>query len=302
MLFYARRVGFAVTAAVAAFATLGPASAGPALDRIVAEKVIRIGVRTDAPPFAYLQDGALFGFSVELCGMAAEAVLTTSNLDGIDAEIIPVQTGERFKALETGAIDVLCGATTATLQRREIVSFSIPTFSTGVGAVFAADAPDGLKAILATGSPADAPPDALKAALAGQAVGFRANTTAYAWLRDGPFAGVEGVKLTAYGDHADGVAAVAAGKIAAYVADRAILLGVLTGAAAPERLAISRDTFTYEPYALAIPRGDEDFRLVIDRALSFLYRTDAILDVYERYFGAPDRDVVRFYKTVQLPE
>lgn len=133
-------------------------------------------------------------------------------------------------------------------------------------------------------------------------MGFRANTTAYAWLREGPLAGIEGLTLTAFGDHADGVAAVADGAIAAYVADRAILLGVLNGAARPERFALSSGTFTYEPYALAIPRGDEDFRLVIDRALSFLYRTDAILDVYARYFGKPDRAVVRFYKTVELPD
>ncbi len=84
--------------------------------------------------------------------------------------------------------------------------------------------------------------------------------------------------------------------------DRAILLGVLRGAAQQERFAVSGGTFTYEPYGLAIPRGDEDFRLVIDQALSFLYRTGAILDVYERYFGEPDRDVGRFYQTVKLPE
>ncbi len=302
MTFDALRAGAAAVGAVMALAACQTASAGPVLDRIVADKLIRIGVRTDAPPFAYLQDGQLYGFSVELCGMAAEAILTTSNLDDIGADIVAVQTGERFKALQTGEIDVLCGATTTTLGRREIVSFSIPTFSTGVGAVVAADAPDTLKAILVTGAPTDTPQDALKAALAGKTLGFRANTTAYAWLKDGPLAGIEGLSLTAFGDHADGVAAVGDGTIAAYIADRAILLGVLRGAAQPERFAVSDGTFTYEPYGLAIPRGDEDFRLVIDRALSFLYRTGAILDVYERYFGEPDRDVVRFYQTVKLPE
>lgn len=70
----------------------------------------------------------------------------------------------------------------------------------------------------------------------------------------------------------------------------------------PERFQLSRETFTHEPYALALPRGDEDLRLVIDRALSYVYRTGAILDVYERYFGKPGHDVAAYYRTIEIPE
>lgn len=292
----------AAIAGITALACAQIAHAGPALDRIVSEKLIRLGVRTDAPPFAYVQDGQFYGFSAELCGMVVEAIVATSKLDDLDAEIIPVQTGERFKALQNGEIDVLCGATTATLRRREIVSFSIPTFLTGVGAVVAADAPASLKDVLVVGAPADSPRDAVRDALAGKAIGFRANTTAYTWLKTGPLAGIDGLTLVAYGNHAAGVAAVADGDVAAYVADKAILLGVLNDMEHPERFLVSQATFTDEPYALALPRGDEDLRLVIDLALSFLYRTGAILESYERYFGKPSADVVRFYKSVKLPE
>lgn len=296
-------VACAFAAAVMALAaTVPPASAGPALDRIVSEKTIRLGVRTDAPPFAYIQDDQLFGFTIELCGMVAEAIVQTSQIEDLGAEIIPVQTGERFKALQNGEIDVLCGATTATLRRREIVSFSIPTFLTGVGAVVAADAPDSLKDVLVNATPEFLPKDKLSAALAGKALGFRSNTTAYTWLRTGPLAGIEGIELQAFGDHALGVAAVADGTVAAYVADKAILLGVLNNTEQPERFVLSGGTYTDEPYALALPRGDEDLRLVIDQALSFLYRTGAIFDSYERNFGKPTADVMQFYKSVKLPE
>jgi len=292
----------AFLAAIVPFVAMQTASAGPALDRIIADKMIRIGVRTDAPPFAYLQDGQLYGFTVELCGMAAEAIVATSKLDDIGADIIAVQTGDRFKALQTGEIDMLCGATTVTLQRREIVSFSISTFTTGVGAITTADAPAPVRQVLVEGAPADFDKTALQAALAGTTIGFRANTTASVWLTRGPLHGIEGLTLAAFGDHAAGVAAVAEGKIAAYVADRAILLGVIRSLDEPSRFIVSSDLFTREPYALALPRGDEDLRLVVDRALSFLYRTGAILEVYERNFGAPDADVVRFYESVELPQ
>lgn len=292
----------AAAAAGVVLASAQIAHAGAVLDRIVAEKRIRIGVRTDAPPFAYLKDGQLHGFSVELCGMVVEAIVTTSKLDDLGADIIAIQTGERFEALANGKIDVLCGATTATLRRREIVSFSIPTFLTGVGAVVAADAPAALQNVLIAGTPEDVPVDALREALAGKTIGFRSNTTAYEWLRTGALAEIGDLTLQAYGDHLAGVTAVAEGEVAAYVADKAILLGVLRELDHPERYVVSRATFTDEPYALALPRGDEDLRLVIDRALSFLYRSGAILQSYERNFGKPGPDVVRFYKSVQLPQ
>jgi ABC-type amino acid transport substrate-binding protein len=67
-------------------------------------------------------------------------------------------------------------------------------------------------------------------------------------------------------------------------------------------LAISRRAFTHEPYALALPRGDEGFRLIVDRALSHLYRTGAILNLFERHFGRPDASVKLFYLVSALPE
>ena len=51
-----------------------------------------------------------------------------------------------------------------------------------------------------------------------------------------------------------------------------------------------------------LPREDEDFRLIIDRALSHLYRTGAILKLFERHFGQPDASVKLFYLMSALPE
>ena len=40
-----------------------------------------------------------------------------------------------------------------------------------------------------------------------------------------------------------------------------------------------------EPYALAMPRGDEDFRLEVDRALSRLFRNGGAKQVFTAAFG-----------------
>jgi ABC-type amino acid transport substrate-binding protein len=278
------------------------AKAGQALDRIMSEKLIRLGVRTDTPPFAFVNGERPVGFSVDLCGLVAGAILATSKIDTLDGKFISVQTDERFDALQSGKIDVLCGATTANLKRREIVSFSIPTFSTGIGAVVSRDAPNLQKEVLVTGGPAALSKAAVSEALGGKTIGVRADTTASEWLANGSLASIEGIKVQEVDDHAQGIDAVADGSMTAYFADKAILMGLLMNSDKRDNLEVSQVTFTNEPYALALPRGDEDLRLVIDRALSYLYRKGAIFQVYARHFGKPNAEAVLFYNLVALPE
>ena len=55
-----------------------------------------------------------------------------------------------------------------------------------------------------------------------------------------------------------------------------------------EDLVILDRLFTHEPLALALARGDEDFRLLVDRSLSQLYASDGFGELYTRWFGEFD--------------
>jgi polar amino acid transport system substrate-binding protein len=298
--FAAARLGTAAT--LLSLALAATAQAGPALDRIAADKKIRLGMREDAPPFSFIADGHPAGFSVELCGLMAGAILETSKLENLDGTFVPVDAENRFDALAKGDIDVLCGATTATLSRREMVSFSIPTFSTGVGAVVARDAPDAVKQVLLTLQPEMLSKADFEKALSGTSVGALAGTTAADWLETGPLSEIDGIEVTTFDDHAAGIAAAKDGTIAAYFADKALIQGTLSVTGQTDSVEISSTTFTHEPYALALPRDDEDLRLVVDRALSDLYRSGKIFGLYEKYFGKPNAQAVLFYNLVALPD
>ena len=56
------------------------------------------------------------------------------------------------------------------------------------------------------------------------------------------------------------------------------------------------------PVAIALPRGNEDARLAIDRALSRLYGTDGFRAIYAKWFGEPDADTATFFRLSALPE
>jgi len=57
-----------------------------------------------------------------------------------------------------------------------------------------------------------------------------------------------------------------------------------------------------DPIALAVRRNDDDFRLMVDRALSKLYRSQDLVSIYSKHYGAPTRGALDFYQAVALPD
>jgi polar amino acid transport system substrate-binding protein/glutamate/aspartate transport system substrate-binding protein len=113
------------------------------------------------------------------------------------------------------------------------------------------------------------------------------------------------VETVAVKDHKDGVAKLLGDEISAYFADRAILFFLMAGSGAADKLFLAEETFTYEPYALALKKGDSAFRLEVDRALSHIYRSGAIITIFTSTFGAnaqPTAELRALYRISALPE
>jgi ABC-type amino acid transport substrate-binding protein len=76
-----------------------------------------------------------------------------------------------------------------------------------------------------------------------------------------------------------------AGQVAAVASDQIVLIGQVMQAPDPRKYSLSRELFSYEPYALMVKRNDADFRLVANRALARLYREGKFEQLYDRWFG-----------------
>ena len=283
----AHRTWLAVATVAALMITLGAASAG-VLDRVAQEGAIRIAYREDAPPFSYKDKiGEPAGFMVDLCRAVAKKLAEERNLAALNVVYVPVTAADRFEAITQQRADLLCEPTSATLSRRELVDFSIPTFLDGASLMVRTDGPKKLDE------------------LAGQKVGVAAGTTTEESLRNSfKDAGI-GAEVVAAKTHGDGLAMLDEGKISAYFADRSILLFLIKDSKAPEKLRLADDYLSVEPYALALPRGDNDFRLAVDRALSHVYRSGEIAGIFERTFGGkakPSQILQTLYLISGLPD
>ena len=83
----------------------------------------------------------------------------------------------------------------------------------------------------------------------------------------------------------EGVTALQEKKIDAYAADQIVLIGIVSKAKDPMKYAIASTVFSYEPFAFALRRNDADFRLAANRAISGLYRSRKIFEIYDKWIG-----------------
>jgi ABC-type amino acid transport substrate-binding protein len=67
-------------------------------------------------------------------------------------------------------------------------------------------------------------------------------------------------------------------------------------------LLVIERSFSSEALALALPRGDNGLRLLVDRTLSQLYRSKEFAALYTTHFGAPDAGMLQFFQSVALPD
>ena len=272
-------------AALAALLIAGGAAA-QTLERIQETGTIRLGYRTDAIPFAYESEGGEpAGYSVELCRGVAASVEEQLGLDTLEIAYVPVTAENRFEAIQNGEIDLLCGPTSATLSRREIVDFSIPTFVDGASVLLPAEGPASFEE------------------LGGKKVGVRGGTTTEEALENTLAETGVDAEVVPVTSHDEGLAKLESGEISAYFADQAIL--IFLGAQSDTPLRLSDRAFTIEPYALALPHGDDAFRLAVDRALSRIYRSGGIERIFVETFGPkakPSALVQALYLISALPD
>jgi putrescine:ornithine antiporter len=81
-----------------------------------------------------------------------------------------------------------------------------------------------------------------------------------------------------------------------------VLLDAAGRSSGADDLKVIDRQFTVEPVAIGLARGDEDLRLVVDRALSRLFRSDDFATVYARWFGTPEQNAFLFLRGGALPE
>ena len=238
------------------------------LQQIKKSGQIRIGYRVSEPPMSFLdKDGKPTGYSIDICkGIVTEL----ENKIGTDVKVeyVPVTADGRFQALGDNKIDILCGSTTKTLSRSELVDFTQLTFVTGASMMTLRDN----KALDSAG-------------FDGTKIGVVKATTTEIALKKLIRETSTDAEIVLFNSAKESISALRQKKIDAFSSDQIVLIGLALEEHDPMDFAVKSDIFSFEPFALAVRRNDADFRLVADRVISELYRSRKILEIYDKWIG-----------------
>lgn len=254
---------------LAILATPAAAQTGT-LERIRSAGVINLGYIEEARPFSFVdQKGEPQGYSVELCREIARGIGEQLGLAKLETRWVPLTIQNRLEAVSTRRVDIECSTTTWTLSRQRAVDFSLITFVDG-GSVLT-------RAGSGLGRLAD---------LKGRRIAVIAGTTTEKVLRE---------SLARYGVAADvrtvatrpeGFKLVEDGAVDGFAADRTTLVGTMYARQGVAAYRLLDEDFSVEQHAFALPQGDHQYRLAVNRVLARLFRSGEIGKIYDRWLGA----------------
>lgn len=279
---HARRLVPAALAAFAAFIVglqpLGSAVAQPraapavapfsgTLQKIYESGVIRIGHRENSPPFAFLDaQRRPIGYSLDLCDVVVEQVATHLHR-ALRVEYVPVGPGNRFDLVKTGAVDLECGSTTASSERRAAFDFSPVIFVTGT------------KLLVKRGSGIRSLRD-----LQGKRVVLTSGTVhAESFPRLAQRQKLA-IQLASAPDHDASFRMLAEGQVDAFANDDIQLYGAIAQRNAASDYRVVGDFLTYADYALMFRRGDAEFAEVVNQAFERMASSGETRAIYRRWF------------------
>lgn len=275
------------------------------LDRVRTTSALKLGYDPDARPFSFDAQGKPDGYAVALCNGIADSLRAQLNLPKLDVEWISLSGEAKVRAIQDGTADLVCAAEPVTLNRRQQVSFSLPIFPSGTGALLSTSAPLALREVLQYGEPSSRPiwrGAPARTILEHKTFSSIAGTTSEGWLTDRIKTFQLAATATPVSDYQQGIERVLDGSSAVLFGDMPLLMDAAARSDSSGNLIVLDRHFTYEPLGLELARGDEDFRLAVDRALSQAYAAPAFRAFFTTWFGPPDDAVVTFFRQTALPE
>lgn len=230
----------------------------------------RIGHRESSFPLSFIgPDRVAAGYSVDICMRIFEAIKVELKRPDLKVRLVPVSPSDRIRALVDKQVDVECGSTTNTLERRRAIEFSYTTFMAGTRLLVKASS--GLRDI---------------ADLRGKRVGVTAKTTTEEVIRSFDAGLALGLKVVTAKDHGATFALLEKGDVDAIVNDDVNLLGLIARTDNPANYVFIGKSLSAEPLAIMYRRQDPYFERVVDGAVASLFYSREIYAMYAKWFEA----------------
>ncbi len=238
------------------------------LKRIQDRGTINMGHREASVPFAYIKDGNVQGYSIDLCNKFVEKIKSTLKMPSLKVKLVPVTSQTRLALIANGTIDMECGSTTNNLTRQKQVDYLPVTFITGT------------KLTSKKGSGITEIED-----MQGKVIALSQGTTnEKAIKRIMKEQGIK-IKIVNVKDHPQAWLALTSGRVDAYATDDVLLYGLISKSKNPDQWQVTGRFLSYDPYGLMVPRDDSTYKRIGTVLLADLMRSGEMLEIYNKWFN-----------------
>jgi len=229
--------------------------------------IIRLAYRSDAKPFSFMSpSGEPDGYTIDLCKVIASALGRELNKN-LSTEWVPVDSQNRFDSIAAGVADIECGSSSVSFGRMTKVDFSSFIFMENTGLIVRVNS-----GISSFGD------------LKGKKIAVIVGTTNEAALMKEIQRRQVQTSVIRVKDRREGIVALQSGAVEGFASDKLLLIGASNVDGSIYKML--PENLSSEPYALALPRGDWRLRMAVNKALSQLYSSPQILDIYRKWFAA----------------
>jgi len=243
----------------------------PTLAKIKSSGSITLGYREASIPFSYLgADQKPVGFSLDLCSAIVDRIRSELKLDKLAVNLTPVNSSNRIPLIQNGTIDIECGGTANSLARQKQVDFSVATFVSQPRWLVKSDA--GIKTT--TG-------------LKGKTVVVTQGSNAIDFARAADSSEKLGLSIVQAKDHAESLLMIETGRASAFLEDNILLAGLKAEAPNPASLSFLPGGYQELYYGLMLPKGDAEFKALVDKVLSEEMASGQFSKTYAKWFTSP---------------
>ena len=259
------------------------------LAKIKAAKAITVAFSADSLPFSYVEtNNQPAGYSIDLCKRVIAALARSAGVPDLKINWVVDTVPNRVAMIAGGKADLECANTTQSQTRLQQVDFSNLIFIDGGGFLVRADSD-----VNGFGD------------LSGKSVAVTSGTTTEKRLGAMLKQRLIDAKIVPVKDGVEGVALLEAGAVAAFASDKIKLVGLAAQAKDPKKFALLAEDLSFEPYALMLPRNDSAFRLEVNRALTQVYLSGEIDQIFAKWLGPlgrPSGLLAAMYLLNAIPE
>ena len=207
------------------------------------------------------------GYSIDICLEIVADIRAELSDDSIRVKYVAVDTQTRIPRVVDATVDLECGTTTNTLERRKLVAFSPITFVSGT------------KLLVKRGSKLRSYRD-----FKGRIVAVTPASTNEAAIKSLNAKEKLAISLLVVPGNMEAFEAVDTGKADAWAGDDAVLFATVSESKNPGGFSVLDEFVSYDPYGIMYRKSDPALDALVKRSFERLAEARELARIYEQWF------------------